>query len=118
MEIRLAFHQGLLSQKSLNRFQQFAGSYHMTMQRRTLVKDINDTLEKFVWYTDDERFRELFFTPAYDADGQVVYDGELAEEVVDDIDEIDRYFEQLDEKKAMSGAQLFSYLDKDERGWI
>ena len=90
----------------------------MGMSRRTLIKDINDTLEKFVWYTDDERFRELFFTPAYDAEGQVVYDGELAEEIETDLDEIDRYFEHLDEKKAMTGASLFSYLDRDEQGWV
>jgi hypothetical protein len=90
----------------------------MGMTRRTLIKDIDDTLEKFVWYTDEERFRELFYTPVYDAEGQVVYDPERAEAVETDIDEIDRYFEQLDEKKSMSGAALFSYLDRDESGWI
>ena len=25
----------------------------MGMSRRTMIKDINDTLEKLVWYTDD-----------------------------------------------------------------
>lgn len=83
-----------------------------------MKKDINDTLEQFVWYTDPDRFDELFFTPTFNAEGQVVYGSEMAEEVETDIDEIDRYFDSLDEKKAMSGADLFRYLEPDEDGWV
>jgi hypothetical protein len=119
MEIRLAFHQGLLSEKSLNKFQYYAMSYWLGMDRRDKVRDINETLEKQVWYLDPERFDELFMVPTFDADGQVYIGGQPTEEVVQDIDEIDKYFDSLDEKKSMTGAQLFRYLgDADEQGWV
>ena len=42
----------------------------------------------------------------------------LEEEAVSDIDEIDRYFEELENKRTMTGAQLFEYLEPDEDGWV
>lgn len=120
MEIRLAHYQGLLAQKSLNKFQRFAADYWLRLDRRTQVRDINDTLEKQVWYLDPERFDELFTIPQFGYDGEsLVYGEGPVEEVQDDLDEIDRYFEQLEDKKSLSGAQLFQYLgEADSNGWV
>lgn len=117
MVIRLAHYQGLLSQGSLNRFQYLAASYWLRMNRRIEVRDIEDTLQRQTWYMAPARYEELFLMgeirPEVTLDGEVV-----GEEVVDDIDEIDRYFEELENKRSMTGAELFDFLDADESGWV
>ena len=45
--------------------------------------------------------------------------GRDVEEVVDDIDELDAYFEQLDQKRSLTGRAAFESLSgMDEGGWI
>jgi len=117
MVIRLAHYQGLLSQESLNRFQYKAANYWLRMDRRIAVRDIEDTLQRETWYLLPARYEELFL--AGEIATEMTLEGELVEEeVVTDIDEIDRYFEELDNKRSMSGAELFQYLEPDEEGWV
>lgn len=117
MVIRLAHYQGLLSQKNPNKWQYFAASYWLRMDRRIEVRDIEDTLQRETWYLAPARYEELFL--AGEIRTEQTLEGEvLEEEVVTDIDEIDRYFDELDEKRNMTGAELFRFLDEDEDGWV
>lgn len=119
MEIRLAHYQGLLSQPSLNMIQYFAANYWLGMERRLTQDDAEEQLQRQTYYLQPDRYQELFLageigTPEQQRLQRLELD---PEQPVDDISEIDRYFEHLDEKKAMSGAQLFGLLD-DEDGWV
>ena len=54
-----------------------------------------------------DRYEQLFlhndpFTPE-----PLTMAGRPVEEVVTDIDELDRYFDELDEKRSLTGADLF-----------
>jgi hypothetical protein len=119
MMIRLAHYQGLLAQPSLNMFQYFAAEYWVRMDRRISMRDVEDTLQRQTWYIAPDRYQELFLMGALDipetADAEDR--AEPKEDVVTDIDEIDRYFDSLDEKRVLTGAQLFDVLDDDE-GWV
>ena len=114
MEIRLAHYQGLLSQPSVNMFQHFAASYWLRMDRRTQVDDAEENLQRQTYYLEPSRYNDLFLAGEIIGTEPVSLD---PDEPIDDISEIDRYFENLDNKKAMSGAQLFGLLD-DEQGWV
>ena len=117
--IRLAHYQGQLSQKSLNGFQLFAAEYWLRMDRRIVIRDIEDTLQRQTWYLAPERYEQLFLMGEIDLGGDATSDEDaLREEAVTDIDEMDRYFANLDEPRAMTGAQLFSAIDKDSEGWL
>lgn len=116
--IRLANHQGLLSQKELNRFQYFAAQYLLRMNRRVEVRDIEDTLQRQTWYLFPDRYDALFLEGLVGEHEEVLHEEEPKEEVVKNIDEIDRYFEQLDEKRSLTGGQVFALIDGDEQGWV
>lgn len=117
MVIRLAHYQGLLSQKSISKFQRYAADYWLRMDRRIVIQDIEDTLQRQTWYLSPDRYHDLFLAGEFPT--EVTLEGEVVEEeVVSDIDEIDRYFEELDNKRTMTGAQLFEYLEPDEDGWV
>jgi len=118
MEIRLAQQLGLLSQPNPNMFQHFAAQYWVQMDRRVAIDDIEDTLQRMTWYLDPDRYEDLFLMGEIAASRTVTLEGGETEEVQDDIDEIDRYFDQLEEKKSLTGAQLFSFLDDNEDGWV
>ena len=116
MEIRLAYEQGLLTQSSLNAFQLFALRYHMNMSRRLARQQMEEQLQRQTWYLAPERYNDLFFEGAFEPEPLTI-GGRPVEEVVDDVDEVDAYFENLERKRKMTGAQMFEALD-DEEGWV
>lgn len=84
------------------------------MDRREVVSDAEDILRKQAWYLNPSRWLDLFSAEGA-APQPGTLDGSPLEEVVDDLDEYDRYFANLDEKRFMTGAQLFESLDQE--GW-
>lgn len=113
MEIRLAYNQGLLSQRSLNPFQKFAATYHAYMERRVHLQDTEDVLQRQTWYLAPARYADLFLDPFVPE--PLTMAGEPIEEV-DDIDMLDAYFNDLENRKSMTGAQLIAAMDED--GWV
>lgn len=87
------------------------------MNRRIHVQDIEDMLQRQAWYLEPERYQELFLAGEFGPD-PLTAAGRDMEEVVDDIDELDAYFAQLERKRSMTGAQLIDVLDRDEGGWL
>lgn len=84
------------------------------MNRRIQLQDTEDMLQRQTWYQHPERYEELFLAGAFEPE-PLTMAGRDVEEVVDDVDELDRYFEQLESRRTMSGA-LFDRLD--EEGWV
>lgn len=115
--IRLAHYQGLLSQKNLNVWQWFAAGYWLRMNRRIELRDVEDSLQRQTWYLNPERYDQLWLMGEIRPDITAEDDEAFREEAVTDIDEMDRYFANLDEKRVLTGAQLFDVID-DKEGWI
>lgn len=87
------------------------------MNRRVELQDVEDTLQRQTWYLEPHRYGELFLAGAFEPE-PLTMAGRDVEEVVDDIDEMDRYFASLEQKRGLTGADLFSILDEpDEEGW-
>lgn len=75
-------------------------------------------LQRQTWYMEPERYEDLFLAGAFDPEPLTVA-GRDVEEVVDDVDELDAYFEQLDQKRSMTGAMMFDAMaGADEGGWV
>ena len=84
------------------------------MDRRIQLQDIEDTLQRLTWYMDPDRYQELFLAGAFEPEPLTIA-GRDVEEVVDDVDEMDRYFEQLESRRFMNGSML-DHLE--EEGWV
>lgn len=88
------------------------------MNRRIQVQDVEDMLQRQTWYLEPDRYQDLFLAGAFDPE-PLTLAGRDVEEVVDDIDELDAYFDQLDQRRSMSGASMFEALaERDEEGWL
>lgn len=88
------------------------------MFRRVELQDIEDTLQRQTWYQEPLRYTELFLAGAFTPE-PLTMAGRDVEEVVEDVDEMDRYFEQLEQKRGMTGQEIFRALDeRDEEGWL
>jgi hypothetical protein len=75
-------------------------------------------LQKQTWYQYPERYIDLF---ADNEDWQpqpLTLAGSPAEEVVDNIDELDAYYEDLEKQRMVSGGEVFGYLDESNGAWI
>ena len=107
----------MLTRPALNTFQKWALRYAIHMNRRIQLQDAEDTLQRQTWYLDPERYQDLFLAGAFDPE-PLTAGGRDMEEVVDDIDELDAYFNQLEQKRSMTGAQMFDALNRDEEGWL
>jgi hypothetical protein len=87
------------------------------MLRRVDLQDTEDALQKQTWYLQPHRYSELFLAGVFEPE-PLTMAGRDVEEVVDDVDEMDAYFASLEQKRGMTGADLFSALDEpDEEGW-
>lgn len=86
------------------------------MNRRVALQDTEDMLQRQTWYLDDQRYQDLFLAGAFDPE-PLTMAGRDVEEVVEDIDELDAYFDSLDRKQAMTGTQMANALGPDE-GWV
>jgi len=101
----------------LNPFQKWALRYAIRMNRRVELQDVEDTLQRQTWYLEPQRYQDLFLAGAFDPE-PLTLAGRDVEEVVDDIDELDAYFDQLDQKRSMSGDMMFALARRDEEGWL
>lgn len=86
------------------------------MNRRIQLQDTEDMLQRQTWYLEPGRYQELFLAGAF-APEPLTIAGRDVEEVVDDVDELDRYFNQLETRRSMTGAQVFDAMS-DEQGWV
>jgi hypothetical protein len=86
------------------------------MNRRIQLQDTEDTLQRQTWYLKPHRYQELFLAGAF-APEPLTIAGRDVEEVVDDVDELDAYFENLENRRTMTGAQMFDSL-ADDQGWV
>ena len=116
--MRLAFHQGLLSRPSLNQFQRWALRYAIYMNRRVELRDVEEMLQRQTWYLAPGRYRDLFLAGEFEPEPLTIAGRGVEEVVVDEIDELDRYFEQLENRRTMTGAMVMDALDQTEEGWL
>ncbi len=86
------------------------------MHRRDQLQDQEDRLQRQTWYLNPSRYQDLFLAGAFEPE-PLTMAGRDVEEVVDDVDEMDRYFEQLEQKRGMTGAEMLAYDGPDEEGW-
>lgn len=87
------------------------------MNRRIQLQDTEDMLQRQTWYLEPGRYRDLFLAGHFDAEPLTIA-GRDVEEVVDEIDELDRYFEQLENRRTMTGAMVLDALDDSREGWV
>lgn len=66
-------------------------------------------MKRHLWYTDGERYNDLFVHGLIN-DEETEPDAQAGDEDqdVDDLEEYDRYFDQLDETRMMTGAEMFA----------
>lgn len=84
--------------------------------RNQFVDDVDSVLEKTVYFLNQPRHQELFPDSYESAHEPLTLAGRPVEEVVQDIDEYDRYFAQLEEKRFVTGGEALAFSDND--GWI
>lgn len=106
----------MLSQRNLNAFQKWALRYAIDMNRRIQIQDTEDMLQRQTWYLEPGRYQELFLAGHFAAEPLTIA-GRDVEEVVDDVDELDRYFEQLEQRRSVTGAQVLDAM-ADDQGWM
>lgn len=88
------------------------------MNRRVELQDVEDTLQRQTWYLSPDRYQELFLAGAFSSEPLTIA-GRDVEEVVDDVDELDAYFEQLENRRSTTGAMVMDALrTSDEEGWV
>lgn len=86
------------------------------MNRRIQLQDTEDMLQRQTWYLEPGRYQELFLAGAFSPEPLTIA-GRDVEEVIDDVDELDRYFESLENRRSMSGEMAFAATD-DNQGWV
>lgn len=109
MEIRTAYEQGLLSQRSLNHFQYWALQYHMALVRKLDWDTRNEMIKQAALVFEPKRYMEFYAKPVQD----------LAQELdevpisPDEFDDIESWFRDIDKKRVGSAP-----TQGDEEGWI
>ena len=86
------------------------------MNRRIQLQDTEDMLQRQTWYLEPGRYLDRFLAGHFDSEPLTIA-GRDVEEVVDDVDELDAYFENLEKRRSMTGAQVFDSMS-DETGWM
>jgi hypothetical protein len=87
------------------------------MNRRIQMQDVEDSLQRQTWYLEPERYRDLFLAGAFDPE-PLTLAGRDVEEVVDDVNELDAYFDQLEQRRSVTGEMVFDALNRDREGWL
>lgn len=109
MEIRTAYEQGLLSQRSLNHFQYWALQYHMALVRKLDWDTRNEMVKQAAWVFQPKRYMEVYAKPVQD----LVQEMEEAPVDPSEFDDIESWLQHADKKRVGS----FQTQDDDE-GWI
>jgi hypothetical protein len=111
VEVRLAHEQGLLSQRKLNRFQHFALMYWLYLTRRDAIEKMRDELEVQCFNLSFERWEQLYRgTPDSVFTKPAAEDDEIP---VTDIDELNRWYDQVAASRTMTGA----HQPPQPQGW-
>lgn len=100
----MAHAQGVLTQPSLNRVQQWALGYFLEMDRRTFIEDKEAELERHLLHTNPEAWQKLR--------DEEEFQKQLDELPVDNPRDLDRWVANLGNTKKMSAAQV-----SDEPFW-
>lgn len=100
----------------MNAFQLFAARYQMKRNRDQLITDIQDTLKAQLLYTDPDRYNQIFEAELIAAHQPLTMAGRPVEEVVQDLDEYDRYFAELESKRHLTGGEVLALSDSE--GWV
>lgn len=87
------------------------------MDRRRKLQDEENLLKRQTFYLHPQRYDELFVKPDEREAEPLSVGGRSVEEVVDDIDALDAYFDALEAKREVSGADLH-YIDRSEGAWV
>lgn len=88
------------------------------MNRRIELQDSEDTLQRQTWYLEPERYRDLFMAGAFDPE-PLTLAGRDVEEVVNDVNELDAYFDQLEQKRSINGGMVLDAISRrDGEGWL
>ena len=94
----------------------FAARYQIRRERERFVTDVDNILEKTTYYLHPDRYKHLFAEKlAAVAHQPLTMAGRPVEEVVEDLDEYDRYFARMEEKRVMTGGEVLSM--SDDEGW-
>lgn len=101
MVVRLAEKQGLLSQKKLTIFQEFALIYFTLMDRRQKIADDEDFVKHYTAIMDPVRFRQVYMRETLQEDFFEEVPGYEVEP--DDFEDIDRWLSQLDQTRTARG---------------
>lgn len=87
------------------------------MDRRISLQDTEDALQRQTWYLEPQRYNQLFLAGLFEPE-PLTMAGRDVEEVVEDVDEMDAYFDSLERKRSMTGAEMLGMLgEPDEDGW-
>jgi hypothetical protein len=102
VEVRLAHEQGLIHQRELSHFQNWALLYWVYLDRRTQNETLRSELEVQTFNLFPDRWIEVYkgrcdsiLTPEPSEDAEIP---------VDDIDLIHSWYEAVDQKRTMNGA--------------
>jgi hypothetical protein len=87
------------------------------MNRRIQLQDVEDMLQRQTWYMAPARYSDLFLAGHFDTEPLTIA-GRDVEEVVDEVDELDRYFEHLENRRTMTGAAIMDALGETGEGWV
>lgn len=102
--MRLAYEKGHLSQKNLNPFQHWALLYWLYLNRRTEVEDIQAELIQQTYNLFPERWGDLYRSHVLNELG--IADEAAEDVVVDDLDELNKFYEQMEKKQWIRGGNL------------
>jgi hypothetical protein len=100
----MAHAQGILTQPSLNRVQNWALSYFLEMERRVFIEDKEAELERHLLNVDPERWKRM--------QDEEEFARQLDELPVQNPRDLDRWVANLGQKKSMSVADV-----SDEPFW-
>lgn len=114
--MRLAYEQGLLSGKSLNRFQRWALTYMLSVKRW----DHEDKEEAFIQHSlavnDWDRFVELYGPdPLAEALRAMNHEEELPVSA-SELDDINSFLDYADKKRMVSALEVPGM--NDDEGWV
>ena len=98
-------------------FQKWALRYAIHMNRRVELRDVEEMLQRQTWYLAPDRYRDLFLAGTFEPEPLTIA-GRDVEEVVGEVDELDRYFDQLENRRTMTGAAMMDALGEREEGWL
>jgi hypothetical protein len=82
------------------------------------VQDVEDVLQKQTWYQNPDRYDELFFSDAPTPDPITLGASYQEYTEVNDVDEMDAYYANLENPRSMTGAMFNQIMGGGENEWV